>query len=51
MAAVIRILNAVFLTLARLFLIAWIGGSHSGVVGLPVYETRALLLAAGYALG
>ena len=24
-------------------LIAWIGGSHSGVVGLPLFETRALL--------
>src|SRR5690606_16974874 len=23
-------------------LIAWIGGSHSGVVGLPLFETRAL---------
>lgn len=32
-------------------LIAWIGGSHSGVVGLPLYETRALLKAAGFALG
>ncbi len=29
-------------------LIAWIGGSHSGVVGLPLYETRALLKAAGF---
>ena len=29
-------------------LIAWIGGSHSGVVGLPLYETRALLRAAGF---
>ena len=26
-------------------------GSHSGVVGLPLFETRALLLAAGIALG
>jgi septum formation protein len=26
-------------------------GSHSGVVGLPLYETRALLRAAGFALG
>lgn len=33
---------------------AWIrflSGSHSGVVGLPLYETRALLEAAGIALG
>jgi septum formation protein len=29
-------------------LIAWIGGSHSGVVGLPLFETRALLRAAGF---
>ena len=28
-------------------LIAWISGSHSGVVGLPLFETRALLSAAG----
>ena len=28
-------------------LIAWISGSHSGVVGLPLFETRALLRAAG----
>lgn len=32
-------------------LIAWIGGSHSGVVGLPLYETRTLLEAAGFRLG
>lgn len=32
-------------------LIVWIGGSHSGVVGLPLFETRALLKAAGFALG
>ena len=32
-------------------LIAWIGGSHSGVVGLPLFETRALLKAAGFRLG
>jgi septum formation protein len=32
-------------------LIRSISGSHSGVVGLPLYETRALLRAAGYALG
>jgi len=31
-------------------LIAWIAGSHSGVVGLPLFETRALLKAAGFAL-
>lgn len=29
---------------------AWIAGSHSGVVGLPLYETRRLLLAAGMRL-
>lgn len=29
-------------------LIAWIGGSHSGVMGLPLFETRALLKAAGF---
>lgn len=32
-------------------LIAWIGGSHSGVVGLPLFETRALLRSAGFPLG
>lgn len=32
-------------------LIAWISGSHSGVVGLPLFETRAVLRAAGFALG
>ena len=32
-------------------LIAWISGSHSGVVGLPLFETRALLRAAGFAIG
>ncbi len=31
-------------------LIAWIGGSHSGVVGLPLFETRALLRTAGFAI-
>ncbi len=31
-------------------LIAWIEGSHSAVVGLPLFETRALLKAAGFAL-
>jgi len=29
---------------------AWIAGSHSGVVGLPLYETRRLLVAAGMRL-
>jgi len=32
-------------------LIAWISGSHSGVVGLPLFETRALLRAAGFPVG
>jgi len=32
-------------------LIRMISGSWSGVVGLPLYETRALLRAAGYPLG
>lgn len=32
-------------------LIAWIKGSHSGVMGLPLFETRALLKSAGFALG
>lgn len=32
-------------------LIAWISGSHSGVMGLPMFETRALLKAAGFPLG
>ena len=32
-------------------LITWISGSHSGVVGLPLFEARALLRAAGFALG
>ena len=31
-------------------LIAWIAGSHSGVVGLPLYETRAVLRAAGFSI-
>ena len=31
-------------------LIDWMAGSHSGVVGLPLYETRALLRASGYPL-
>ena len=29
----------------------YLAGSHSGVMGLPLYETRSLLLAAGVALG
>lgn len=32
-------------------LIAWISGSHSAVVGLPLFETRALLKSAGFPLG
>ena len=32
-------------------LIQWIHGSHSGVMGLPLYETRALLKAAGFPIG
>ena len=32
-------------------LVRAISGSHSAVVGLPLYETRALLQAAGYPLG
>ena len=31
--------------------VRFLSGSHSGVVGLPVFETRALLIAAGYPLG
>jgi len=31
--------------------VRWLSGSHSGVVGLPLYETRALLLASGISLG
>lgn len=31
--------------------VRYLAGSHSGVVGLPVFETRALLEAAGYRLG
>lgn len=30
---------------------AWLAGSHSGVIGLPLFETRRLLLAAGIGLG
>ena len=32
-------------------LIRFVSGSHSGVIGLPLFETRALLRAAGMALG
>ena len=32
-------------------LIAWISGSHSGVMGLPLFEARALLKAAGFNIG
>lgn len=32
-------------------LIRYIAGSHSAVVGLPLFETRALLRAAGFPLG
>ncbi|MDT9599730.1 Maf family protein [Sphingosinicella rhizophila] len=32
-------------------LVQWLSGSHSGVMGLPLFETRALLRAAGYPLG
>lgn len=32
-------------------LVSWIQGSHSGVVGLPLYETRLVLKAAGFAVG
>jgi septum formation protein len=28
--------------------VAWIGGSHSNIVGLPLFETAALLRGAGY---
>ncbi len=31
--------------------VRFISGTHSGVVGLPLFETRALLAAAGYPLG
>lgn len=30
---------------------AWLAGSHSGVVGLPLFETRRLLRAAGIPIG
>lgn len=32
-------------------LIRYVAGSHSAVIGLPLFETRALLRAAGYPLG
>ena len=32
-------------------LIRFLAGSYSGVVGLPLFETRALLLGAGYSIG
>ena len=32
-------------------LVRALAGSHSGVIGLPLFETRALLLSAGYPLG
>ncbi len=32
-------------------LIQWIRGSHSGVMGLPLYETRILLKSAGFPIG
>lgn len=32
-------------------LVAWLAGNHSGVMGLPLYETRALLKSAGFSLG
>ena len=32
-------------------LVRMLAGSHSGVIGLPLYETRTLLLNAGYPLG
>lgn len=32
-------------------LIQWIRGSHSAIMGLPLYETRALLKSAGFAIG
>jgi len=31
--------------------VRYLAGSHSGVVGLPVFETRALLQSAGYPVG
>ena len=31
--------------------VRFLSGSHSGVVGLPLFETRALLVSAGFSLG
>ncbi|MGE0776261.1 MAG: nucleoside triphosphate pyrophosphatase [Sphingomonadaceae bacterium] len=31
--------------------VRYLSGSHSGVVGLPLFETRALLQSAGYSVG
>lgn len=31
--------------------VTWMSGSYSGIVGLPLYETRNLLISAGYPLG
>jgi len=31
--------------------VRFLSGSHSGVIGLPLFETRALLASAGIALG
>ena len=32
-------------------LVDWLQGSHSGVIGLPLFETRALLKASGFRIG
>ena len=32
-------------------LVQWLQGSHSGVMGLPLFETRALLKSAGFPVG
>lgn len=32
-------------------LVQWIRGSHSAIMGLPLYETRALLKSAGFGIG
>jgi septum formation protein len=32
-------------------LVAWLSGSHSGVIGLPLFEARALLKSAGFSVG
>ena len=31
--------------------VTWMSGSYSGIMGLPLYETRNLLISAGYPLG